>query len=183
MKLTTRTALLLAGTAMMAACSPASYDAPATSSDTMVEARYHFDETDGLRNLLAKGLYLAEVIDFSGDTLDPATRLTYSYPMDFAEMPLPTPGGNWNTGATVLGSDGMNVENQVYSFGQFTTLTIGACSYQMMPIEIRYPVQEEDTEAVDTLHWLPDLGLSYLAGSQQGQEVDRYDYVGISAVQ
>ncbi|MCM8558325.1 M16 family metallopeptidase [Sphingomicrobium sediminis] len=38
MKLTTRTALLLAGTAMMAACSPAAYDAPATSSDTMVEA-------------------------------------------------------------------------------------------------------------------------------------------------
>ena len=148
----------------------------------VVEALYHFNATEAMRNVLVKGIYLTEVVDLENGSPVPTTRSVYTYPVLPEDMPMPTPNGKWKTGATVLSTEGMSFEGQTYSFGDFAPHRIGDCTYQMMPIEVSYTVHEEETDSIDYVHWLPELGLAYLAGGKTGDEIDTYVFTDISAV-
>jgi len=147
----------------------------------IVEAVFEYKDPPASRVLLAQGVYLLELIDLENGMPQPGTRSTYSYPMTAAEMPLPQPGGHWSVTAAVLDMGDLRRDNQVYTFGTMTQATYGACSYDMLPITITYPGDESDP--IDLLHYLPGLGLSYLAESTYSGSTDRYDYIAIEALQ
>lgn len=149
------------------------------TGDHMIESRYYFDAESGARNLLAQGVYLVEVVDLEHDRPVPATRATYSYPLQPDQMPVPVPGARWDTGVVILSSEGISSETQVYTFGEMTRISFGDCTYDMMPIQIGYRAGSESSEQVDLIHWLPELGISYLAGSVIDGQEDTYDYIAV----
>ncbi len=147
-----------------------------------IEARYFFGAGSGVRNLLAQGLYLVEFADFEDNDILHSTRVTYSFPLSLGDMPVPQENGGWNTKAVAFSlEDGFYTETHVYTFGTERTKVFGACSYKMLPIEIRYPIDGEDTGDVDVIHWLPELGIGYLAASKGEDYHDTYDYISISS--
>ena len=150
------------------------------SGDAVVESLFVAPDPQANRVLLAHGVYLLEYVDVENGVLQPDTRATYSYPMKAPDMPLPQPGGSWTVTAAVFDRGELRSENQVYAFGASSQITFQTCSYQMFPIEIAYP-NDPDLSG-DVLHYLPELGLSYLAESTYGDTTDRYDYVRIETV-
>lgn len=148
----------------------------------MVESMYGRDSHQGSRTLLARGLYLLEVVGIENGKPDSTTRTTYSFPMPAAQMPLPVPGGGWSVTVATFAEGRIGSERQIYSFGQMTRQTYEACSYDMMPITIRYP-DENDAQRRDVLHYFPELGISYLAEFHDKDASDIYDYFSIETSQ
>lgn len=152
----------------------------------VIAATYESSEPPASRVLLAQGVYLLELVDLAegpvgpDSRVQPGSRTTYSYPMKAPDMPVPAPGGSWQVTAAMLSQGEIGSEKQHYGFGAMTRISFGACAYDMFPIEITYP--GEDGGTVDLLHYLPALGLSYLAASTYDGSTDRYNYIAIEAL-
>ena len=149
--------------------------------NSVVEAHYQLGPGETIRTLLARGIYLLEVIEFEDGKALFDTRTTYAFPLDPANMPDAKPGSGWTTTVAKLDVGELGKEVQAYQFGQIVTQTYGACSYQMMPIEIRYP-EEDDSQRREVLHFLPELGFSYLAEYHDQDGSDVYTYTNIEVL-
>lgn len=144
----------------------------------LVEAKFEAPDAYVSRALLGQGIYLLELVDLVDGQPDPATRATYSYPVDPSELPLPDPAGSWAAKVAVFEGGELETEHQAYSFGTETTAGFEGCSYTMIPIEIVYGSGSDR----DTLHYLPELGLAYLAAATYDGSTDLFSYVSITAL-
>ena len=145
----------------------------------VIVSEFRFEPGEGSRSLLAQGIYLIQINDVYGDEIDTKARTTYTYTKLPGTLPVPTPGGAWNTRVVILDEDGLGTERQQISFGQAGTRTIGACSYDTVPITVVYP----DDDYSETLEYLPELGLAILTSAQDvGAEADVYSFERIEAV-
>lgn len=97
---------------------------------------------------------------------DPASLQTYDYGMQPAELPVPVAGGRWNVDvrATLDGQTRIETQSQVYNTE--TAVTIGDCRYRAIPVMIAYDTPDS---YIELIHFLPDLGISYLVWSQDTQ--------------
>lgn len=129
--------------------------------------------------LLARGLYVLQLVEFENGDLVAGSRSTHSYELEPQDMPLPVPGGQWVTKSASLDADGLTTAVEIYRFGAETRVTWGACGYTMIPVTISYP----DDTSTDLLHWLPELGVSYLAGYTDDEGEAFFDVLAIEAVQ
>lgn len=146
------------------------------------------DFSDGsgvdFRSLLGKGVYLLESIDVEKGVVDPETRTVYAFPVSPPGLPEPEPGGTYGVEVSYrFPGEDWDKERHSYSFGAEVTGTYGACSFRMIPVTTRFSGPDE---AVETLHYLPELGFAYLAQyawTEDGKrEVDDYAYVSFQAV-
>lgn len=149
-------------------------------SEHVVASEYRYEEGQGTRNLLAQGIYLIQVQDVEDQQLVAGTRATYTYLKIPGQLPIPTPGVNWDTRVVILDEDGLGSERQSISFGDAGDYQIGECTYPSVPMTIDYP----DDAYSEQLIYLSDLGLSILIGAlDEGEEPDVYTYTTIEAVQ
>lgn len=144
-----------------------------------------YDDGHGYANrvLMAQGVYLLELVDLENGDVVPETRLVYGHPQGPQAFPAPAPGTTYS--ATVTMREGSDVwpEAQGYVFGRPSRIAIGACGYDLIEVTVTY-ADAEDT--VETVHYLPELGVSYLAASEyttvEGRLTDRYAYGRIEAL-
>jgi len=133
------------------------------------------------RNVLVKGTHLAELGDTDGVNYLPDTRRTVTYPQMDAGMPVPTPNTSARYETTITTTSGSYPETQTQSWGAQTTLTIGACTYDMIPGKITYT--NSDFVVFEGLHYLPELSLALLYSYQiEGDRADIYEAATIEAV-
>jgi hypothetical protein len=107
------------------------------------------------------------------------SRVTNSYPMKPVDMPLPKPGGAWNSAFATLEESGYIGKGvQSTEFGDLTRLTLGACGYDMIPVTIDY-LSEGYREVV---YYLPDLGIGLLAATvNEGDALELTTFMSIQA--
>lgn len=145
--------------------------------DGMVTAAY--DTGDGYAStaLLARGVYLVELLDLIGT--DAESRTSYDYPLTIDEMHMPEAGGSWDV--TVSVSDGQNnvFERQTYTFGAVEEHSYGDCAYEVIPFTAEYSTAPE---VVETYHYLPALGLSYLYSYVDPTGEATYPYTTVRAL-
>lgn len=104
--------------------------------------------------VLAQGyIYLSSVSPASG-----GEEVVYDYGILPADLPVPRPGSDWEGVATVSAGGVESTERQSHSYGVAGSLTLGPCTWTLVPVTIDYPANRED------LLWFPDLGLSIRAG-------------------
>ncbi len=128
--------------------------------------------------VLLKGLYIVEQFDLEDGNARPDTRSTHSYPLNPEDAPIPVAGGRWDTKVVTMDNDGVESRVESYLFGTPTRVTIGGCGYDMIPVTGIY---HGDDGYEETLHYLPELGFSYLSEARyKGEEPDRYVYVEIT---
>ncbi len=135
------------------------------------------------RNVLVHGTHLIELGDTIDGEWDPDNHRIVSYNMPTTDMPMPTPQSTWSF-ETTIASPGLSgyPETQTQRWGALTTLTIGACTYDMIPGKVTYT--NESYTVFEGLHYLPALQLALLFTYQeQGQPVDTYTAATIEAVQ
>ncbi len=153
-----------------------------TLPNGMIVSEYFLEPKVSSRTILAKGLYMVELVDLENGDFVPGTRSTFAFPVAPDQMPDPRDGGGWNLQVAVSDQDGLFAETQVYEFGTVQNQTYGACTYDMIPVNFWFGEGEIDPELYDVMHYLPQLGIAYLAEAKGGEYADVFDYVGISVV-
>ncbi len=143
--------------------------------------RSDYLDTDGTgsRTLLGQGVYLLQYLYLEGGAPQVNTRATTSYPMTPVDMPVPTPGGAWNTAFASVSETG-RVSGEVLAavFGDLSELTIGACSYDMIPVTIDY--QSDGYQ--ELIYFLPQLGFGLFVGTRNvGEDFDLTTFLSIKA--
>ena len=114
----------------------------------------------GFNMSLARGLHLLMWEEVSGGQVNPTSRITYDYGTPPPDLPLPRPGKGWTSEVTAVDAvTGARDEPQTHRYGSLSSVTIGACSYAMLEVDIAYATPDHYREM---LRWLPDLGLAYL---------------------
>ena len=134
------------------------------------------------RNLLAKGTHLIGLSDTQNGQDIPDTVRRMQYPVAASDLPVPTPSSRASYDTTVSANGGSYPEEQVQAWGTMTTLTIGECTYDMIPGKVVYT---NDSYVVNEgLHYLPALELALLYSYQiEGDPADIYTPVRIEALQ
>ena len=135
------------------------------------------------RLVLGKGIYLLEFAEVADGAVDPDTRVTYSHSLTPEKMPIPQAQGRWVSEVAVLDAGTPASEIHNHKFGPNTQITIGECSYDMMPITVFY---NDADRTIDHLEYMPSLGFAVLAGSSYlGEDEEReeefYTYFDIQA--
>ncbi len=149
--------------------------------DGTVQVTSFYDPGNGYRYTLAKGLYMLTFEDIADGTAIPETAEVFAYPVPADDLPVPVPGGSWQGGVSVNGGDPAE-EPQSYQFGEATTLTIGACTYDVIPVLAR--LGDSADGFLERYFYLPELGISFIAssGPLEGEMVYEAAYVQIEAV-
>ena len=145
--------------------------------DDMVGASYRTQEGYSSEALLAHGVFLIELLDLVGT--EGEMRMSYKFPMEISEIRVPEADGSWEVLVAV--SDGRNnvVERQVYTYGAPEEHRYGDCAYEVIPFTAEYSTAPD---VVETYHYLPALGLSYLYGYVDPTGEATYPYTEIQAL-
>ncbi|WP_136441086.1 hypothetical protein [Pacificoceanicola onchidii] len=141
----------------------------------------HYYENGALdsRVLLARGLYLVEYIEAEGGALSASGRDTYSYEFTPEKMPIPEAGKVLELPVVLNEGGDISSGLDVFEADPEITVTLGACAYRVLPV--RQYFDKEDRQTYELLHYLPELGVSYLKTSFYSDGSDTYDYVAIEA--
>lgn len=145
--------------------------------DGMVGASYRTSDGYSAEALLAHGVFLIELLDLVGT--EGETRTSYEFPMAIKDIKRPEPGGAWDV--TVSVTDGKNnvFERQIYTYGTVEEHHYGPCAYDVIPFTVEYSTVPD---VVETYHYLPALGLSYLYAYVDPTGEATYPYTEIRAV-
>ncbi len=145
-----------------------------------VEAVYHYGDGTQSRAVLGQGVYLLDRADILDGRVLADTRMRFDFPLTPDRMPVPLAGGGWTVQVRVDDGAEITEEIQSYSFGPRTEYTIGGCTYAMIPIHLRYAPENEGL--LEVLHYLPQLGVAYMARSVYGGSDERYHYHRVAPV-
>jgi len=145
--------------------------------DGMVSSSYRVPDGYATEALLAHGVYLIELHDLVGT--EGETRTNYEFPMDIKDIQLPEAEASWEV--TVSATDGKHnvFEQQVYTFGAREQHRYGDCAYEVIPFTAEYSTAPD---VVETYHYLPALGLSYLFRYVDPTGEATYPYTAIEAL-
>lgn len=145
--------------------------------DGMVGASYRTQDGYSAEALLAHGVFLIELLDLVGT--DAETRTSYEFPMEIKDIRLPVPGEEWDV--TVSVTDGKNnvFERQIYTYGATEEHRYGDCAYDVIPFSVEYSTVPD---VVETYHYLPGLGLSYLYAYVDPTGEATYPYTEVRAL-
>ncbi|MDA9207329.1 hypothetical protein N9O61_00445 [Octadecabacter sp.] len=133
------------------------------------------------RNVLAQGTHLIELGDTENGAYISGSLRVVDYQMQPDQMPIPAPNTTWVVD-TIVDNGSEYDERQTQSWGAITTLSIGECSYEMIPGKVSYI--NSDYTVFEGLHYLPGLELGILHSYQiQGEPPSHYVATSIEAVQ
>lgn len=134
------------------------------------------------RNLLAQGTHLIGLSDTDGGEDIPNTVRRMEYDMAIPALPVPAPGMRNTYETVVTVSDGSYDETQTQVWGQPTRLTIGDCTYDMIPGKLVYT--NRDFVVREGLYYLPALEFALLHSYQSNDDpAAQYVATGIEAVE
>lgn len=124
-----------------------------------------FEDGAGYRLELGRGVHLISFAPTLPDgSPDVAGRVAYDYGRAVEELPVPAPGGRFDTPVTATDSYGPRDEAQSQAYGEAEVLRIGGCSYDAVPVLIAYDTPNDYVEA---LHYLPGLGFGFLRWQEE----------------
>lgn len=152
----------------------------------LIESVYAHDaEASGAtRVLLAKGLYVLEIIELERGELQPNTRLTYAFPVAADALLLPETETNglakWSYKVAYNDVGYIDQETQTFTPQPKFEKSYGDCTYDVLPVHVHY--SETPLTDRDVLHYLPALGISYLAGNITAEGEETYEYQSIRSV-
>lgn len=109
------------------------------------------------------GTHLLSYVEISGGVPVADSQVSYDYGMGISDLPVPNPSGRWQADVNVTDPSGVFPEGQMQAYGAVTDVTIGACTYDMIPVLIAY---DTDDFYVEQINYLPQLGIGYLVDSQ-----------------
>lgn len=147
------------------------------ADDDTVTAAYTSGNGFASEALLAHGVFLIDFRDRIGTEYE--TRMSYEFPMAIKEMSLPRAGTDWDITVSVSDGDNNVFERQVYRYGALEEHRYGACAYEVIPFTAEYSTAPE---VVETYHYLPALGLSYLFSYADPTGSTTYPYNEIRAL-
>lgn len=116
---------------------------------------------------VAHGTHLLNYVELADGMPLEDSRVTYDYGLPIPDMPVPSPSGRWQVAVDVTDPSGVFPEGQMQAYGAVTDVTIGTCTYDMIPVLIAY---DTDDYYVEQINYLPQLGIGYLVDSQTAND-------------
>ncbi|WP_341366945.1 hypothetical protein [Yoonia sp. BS5-3] len=151
--------------------------------DGVVEINVVYDDGYTGRMLLAQGTYILDAVDTENGKPVADTRLTYAYPVNAQDMPIPQADARWSGRINLRDLDGVFQESQSHRWGPVTRATFGACSYDTIVGKIDY--KGDGYSFQEEIQYLPELGIGLLTGYTDAAEGidDVYTYISIEKLQ
>lgn len=143
----------------------------------MVSSTYRTADGYASEALMAHGVFLIELLDLVGT--EGESRTSYEFPMEINEIALPEAGGEWDVMVSVTDGENNVFEKQFYTYGARETHSYGDCAYEVIPFTAEYSTA---ADVVETYHYLPELGLSYLYGVLDPTGEATYPYLEVEAL-
>lgn len=139
------------------------------------------------RNLLARGVFLLQLASLEEGRVDLEYTTNITYPVPPGELPLPVPGAAavYETVTNDANFANISTETQTHSYGDETTLTIGACSYGMILMDVTYSgAGEWASTYIEGIGYLPELGIGLLLSfrEESDDEPETVEPVSIRSV-
>jgi hypothetical protein len=129
---------------------------------------------------LVHGLHLLSYVNVAGGVVDDQSAISYDYGVGASALPVPSAGGKWSSGVSVIDGFGQRSEPQSHVWGEVTMVDIGGCTYEMIEVVISYKTGDGYREA---LEYIPELGFGYLVWNEsQMMEAVPVTAVSIAAV-
>ncbi len=131
---------------------------------------------------LAKGVYVAELVDLNDGVLDLDSVVMYRYPMAAEDMPLPEANGQWRVHTTYTDTYESYKETQTHIWGAEQTVTYGDCTYAVIPGRLEYRSDHYNHD--EGIHYVSELGIGLLTSYKDDEypEPDIYTVTGIRAL-
>lgn len=146
----------------------------------LVEGEFQDGKGGGAKYLLLSGTFVVQVFDTENGQPVAGTRVTTAYPVSADNPPKITPGDRWDVKAIVNDVGDIYESEESHIYGPDTEITIGACTYGMIPV---FSVFRGDGGFEERLNYLPEFGFAYLVESRdQGQAPVSYHFVNIEAL-
>ncbi|MCB1358655.1 MAG: hypothetical protein KDK53_19910 [Maritimibacter sp.] len=145
--------------------------------DGMVTSSYRTQDGYSAEALLAHGVFLIELLDLVGT--EGETRTSYEFPMDINDISIPMAGESWDVTVSVTDGENNVFERQIYTYGAVEEHRYGPCAYDVIPFRIEYSTAPD---VVETYHYLPALGLSYLYAYVDPVSDATYPYSEVQAL-
>jgi hypothetical protein len=117
---------------------------------------------------LVQGTHLLTYQDIIGGVPEEASLATNDHGMAQTEMRVPTPRKRWLVPVTVTDCAGKREQDQQQAHGDLQSVTLGACTHDMIEDVIAYGRLDLDMER---LHDWPEFGFAYLARTGTEGEV------------
>lgn len=135
------------------------------------------------RTLLGQGIYVLELVDLIDGQADLSTRLTFAFPMQPGEIPIPAAGDVWQVKTAMWDGYESIAETISARWGSLARVTYGDCSYDMIAGTLSY--SSADYSHQEVIHYLPQLGFGALYSYDDADlpEPDVYVVVGIERVE
>ena len=150
-----------------------------TGPNGFVRGEYEDGQGGGARYLLLGGVYVVEVFDTDRGDPIAGTRSTFAYPVKPSEVGPPTPGERWDVETLINDQGDIHKGNESHIYGPNTEVTIGECTYDMIPIISIYHSLDGYEER---LNYLPEFGFAYLIEMKDpGEAPFTYNFVSIEA--
>lgn len=126
------------------------------------------DGVDWLYRLeVAHGLHLLSYVDVFDGQPDASTLISYDYGIEPAALPAPAPRQRLQFDVKLTDQSGTFDEAQMQAYGDVTSVDIGNCTYDLIPVLIAYDTPDQ---YVELINYLPELGLGYLVQSQTADD-------------
>lgn len=132
-----------------------------------------------LRSVLAHGVHVLQLADLIDGMVDQQTvwRFAFTVPQD--QLPVPTPNATWKVGSTAYIDGTAEDEDITHTWGPLGKYTIGACTYDAIPVRVDYDGEEYDH--VEEMIYFPDLGTAILTSFSDVEGRDSYTYTDMRA--
>lgn len=138
----------------------------------LVLVENYSDGSASIQYVGAYALYIEREVELSNGRPDAATEIRIDFGQPSITLPKPEAGGNFTVQTTNLFADGTE-RAEVYeaNFGAMSQMTFGNCTYDMLPVRLRYSWPGESDGMNLEYTYFPDLGAAFLASSQfDGEE-------------
>ncbi len=149
------------------------------SGDTRVTGTFTERPFAGSQYVLIQGIYIANVNSFENMLPVPDTSVETEYRSPDRDLPTPEAETIWTVASSSTAGQDKWSEEQTYSAGELSEVTLGDCTYEMIPITVTY---SSNRGYLEQLHYLPELGVSYMVASESPDGRHQSTYVKIEAL-
>ena len=129
------------------------------------------------QSLYAHSVYALSFATIEDGHIVPGSVWVFSYVAGNDTLPIPEPGGSWESQSAYRIDGSIETEIVQHTWGESTSIQIGDCTYDAVPVRIDFDGDFYDH--TEEMLFMPDLGTAILLAYEDGDGRDEYSAVSI----
>lgn len=119
-------------------------------------------DADGFsyRAMMVHGVHVVQLSEFDGGSVMLGSTWRFGYPGGIEALPVPTPGGTWESDVAALNNFSFDIETISHVWGAEIDYVLSGCTLRGVPVRVTY--DSEGFQSVEDYVYLPEVGTALL---------------------